>query len=52
LEDTLLGLQEGRPVHVAYDTTFLINWPRHLGGGSVNLSLEGARVLIPELGTH
>jgi len=52
LEDTLLGLKNGRPVHVAYDTTFLINWPRHLGGGQVNLSLEGAMVLIPELGTN
>jgi hypothetical protein len=51
LEDTLLGLREGRAVHVGYDTTFLINWPRHLGGGSVNLSLEGAMVLIPELGS-
>jgi hypothetical protein len=51
LEDTLIGLREGRLVHVAYDTTFLINWPQHLGGGSVNLSLEGAMVLIPELGT-
>jgi hypothetical protein len=52
LEDSLVGLREGRPVHVAYETTFLINWPRHLGGGSINLSLEGAMVLIPALGTH
>jgi len=52
LEDTLIGLKEGRPVHVAYDTTFLINWPEHLGGGSVNLSLYGAMVLIPELGSR
>jgi hypothetical protein len=52
LEDTLLGLKEGRPVHVAYDTTFLINWPRHLGGGSINLQNEGAMVLIPELGSR
>jgi len=51
LEDSLLGLRDGRSVNVAYDTTFLINWPGHLGGGRVNLSLEGAMVLIPELGT-
>jgi hypothetical protein len=27
----------------------LINWPQHLGGGSVNLTLTGAMVLIPSL---
>jgi hypothetical protein len=52
LEDSLVGLREGRPVHIAYETTFLINWPQHLGGGSINLALEGAMVLIPTLGTH
>jgi hypothetical protein len=52
LEDSLAGLRDGRSVTVAYETTFLINWPEHLGGGSVNLDLEGAMVLIPTLGTH
>jgi hypothetical protein len=37
---------------VAYETTFLVNWPRHLGGGSVNIGLEGAMVLVPVLGSR
>jgi hypothetical protein len=52
LEESLIGLREGRSVNVAYETTFLIDWPKHLGGGSVNLSLEGAMVLAPALGAH
>jgi hypothetical protein len=52
LEDNLIGLREGRAVNVAYETTFLINWPRHLGGGQTTLSLAGAMVLLPALGTH
>jgi hypothetical protein len=51
LEDTLTGLRDGRPVNVAYETTFLINWPHHLGGGSINLTMEGAMVLVPTLRT-
>jgi hypothetical protein len=52
LEDSLIGLREGRPVTVAYETTFLISWPKHLGGGSVQIPLEGAMVLIPLLGSR
>jgi hypothetical protein len=52
LEDSLIGLREGRAVHVAYETTFLVHWPRHLGGGSVHIPLEGAMVLTPLLGSH
>lgn len=44
-------MRDGQTINVAYDTTFLINWPQHLGGGSINLSFEGAMVLVPELGT-
>jgi hypothetical protein len=39
-------------VNVAYETTFLVNWPQHLGGGSVQIPLEGAMVLIPLLNAH
>jgi hypothetical protein len=52
LGDSLLGLRDGRSVNVAYETTFLINWPQHLGGGSVTIPFEGAMVLIPALGSH
>ncbi len=34
-----------------YDTTFLVNWPKHLGGGSVHLELEGSMLLVPLLTT-
>lgn len=45
-----MNLRDGRPVHVQYDTTFLINWPDHLGGGSVSLDLRGVMLLVPLLG--
>ncbi len=47
----MLSLREGRSVSVAYETTFLINWPQSLGSGSVSLGLEGAMVLIPIMGS-
>jgi hypothetical protein len=47
LGDTLLALKEGRPVQVGYNTTFLIMWPEHLGGGEVTLELEGTMMLNP-----
>jgi hypothetical protein len=34
-----------------FDTTFLVNWPEHLGGGSINVAVTGAMVLDPLLGT-
>lgn len=40
-------LRQGRPAHVAYDTTFFISWPEHLGGGSVELRLRGTMLLVP-----
>jgi hypothetical protein len=49
LGDSLGGLKEGRPVNVVYDTTFLINWPEHLGSGFVNLDLVGSMLLVPTL---
>jgi hypothetical protein len=36
---------------MSYATQFLINWPRHLGGGSVYLDLKGSMVLAPLLST-
>jgi hypothetical protein len=35
---------------VAYDTTFLINWPEHLGGGTAHLDLTGAMTVVPLMG--
>jgi len=34
-----------------FDTTFLINWPEHLGGGAITVDVTGAMVLAPLLGT-
>jgi hypothetical protein len=36
-------------VQMQYATTFLVNWPRHLGGRSVHMDLEGSLVLMPLL---
>jgi hypothetical protein len=49
LGDTLQALRENRPVQVGYDTTFLIMWPEHLGGGEVQLPMEGTMQLMPLL---
>jgi hypothetical protein len=49
LEDTLAVLKDGRPANVAYETTFLIGWPDHLGGGTLSIEFEGAMVLVPHL---
>jgi hypothetical protein len=51
LGDTLQALKEGRPVQVGYETTFLIMWPEHLGGGEVTLPMEGTMQLVPLLDT-
>lgn len=42
-------LKDGRSAHVLFDTTFFINWPEHLGGGTVNLHLNGTMLLVPLL---
>jgi len=34
---------------VGYNTTFLLAWPEHLGGGTVQIDLEGTMVLVPTL---
>jgi hypothetical protein len=47
LGENLEVLRQGRPAHVAYDTTFFISWPEHLGGGSVELCLRGTMLLVP-----
>jgi len=49
LGDSLQVLRQGRPAHVGYNTRFLINWPEHLGGGTVFLDLRGTMVLVPIL---
>ena len=43
-------LREGRVATVAYETTFLIHWPEHLGGGADRLALTGAMTVVPLLG--
>lgn len=45
----MTGLAEGRSVQVQYSTRFLINWPEHLGGGSINVDLDGTMILMPLL---
>jgi hypothetical protein len=51
LETTLAVLREGRPCTTVYETTFLIQWPEPLGGGSVKVDLDGSMGLIPLMGT-
>jgi hypothetical protein len=45
----LKALTEGSPVQVQYETTFFVNWPEHLGGGSVEVDLYGTMILDPLL---
>jgi hypothetical protein len=51
LEDKLTVLREGRSTMSIYRTTFMLRWPRHLGGGVANISFEGSMALIPTMGT-
>jgi len=50
LENTLLALRDGLPCTTAYETAFLIQWPDHLGGGTVEVVLEGSMGLVPVMG--
>jgi hypothetical protein len=50
LGDTLNTLKQERPVHVGYETRFLIDWPDHFGGTETFIDLEGTMVLRPLLG--
>jgi hypothetical protein len=36
---------------MGYSSTFFINWPEHLGGGSADLVLDGTMLLVPLLAT-
>jgi hypothetical protein len=47
LEDAITVLTENRSVQVAYSTTFLINWPEHLGGDQVKVDFDGTMTLVP-----
>jgi len=51
LGDKLDALKQGRPVHMGYETRFLIRWPDHLGGGETAIDLDGTMVLRPLLAT-
>jgi len=51
LEATLNVLKEGGTAQVAYETTFTIYWPEHLGSGVVNVEFQGTMVLVPLLST-
>jgi hypothetical protein len=46
-----MALKDGRAVQVQYDTAFLVNWPEHLGGGSVTIDFYGTMILQPFLAT-
>jgi hypothetical protein len=50
LENSLAELRDGRPTTVAYDTTFLITWPMHLGGTSDTVNFVGSMRLLPVMG--
>jgi hypothetical protein len=52
LEDSLAVLKDGRPTRVAYETTFLVQWPEHLGGGDILIDFVGAMALVPLMGTR
>lgn len=32
---------------MSFASQFLVNWPRHLGGGSIYVDFEGSMVLTP-----
>jgi hypothetical protein len=49
LEESLAKLKENVPVQIKYETTFLVTWPEHLGGGESNIDLEGTMMLVPLL---
>lgn len=34
---------------MGWGSQFLVNWPKHLGGGSVHVDFEGSLVLVPLL---
>ncbi|GAA0940849.1 hypothetical protein [Virgisporangium aurantiacum] len=50
MEDSLVVLKDGRPTRVAYETTFLVQFPEHLGGGDITIDFVGAMVLVPLMG--
>jgi hypothetical protein len=52
LEESLAVLRDGRTTRVAYETTFLVQWPEHLGGGDITIDFSGAMALVPLMGTH
>lgn len=37
---------------MAYDTTFLLQWPEHLGGGVVTIDFTGAMRIVPLMGAR
>lgn len=43
-------LREGRSTTATYNTTFLVQWPAHLGGEATGLGFHGAMVIIPMMG--
>jgi len=49
LGDDLSALREGGTVQMLFGSQFLVNWPKHLGGGSVYVDFEGSMVLTPLL---
>jgi hypothetical protein len=49
LGDNLSALREGGIVQMQWGSQFMVNWPQHLGGGSVYIDLEGSMVLTPLL---
>jgi hypothetical protein len=49
LGDDLSALREGGTVQMTFASQFLVNWPKHLGGGNVYVDFEGSMVLTPLL---
>jgi hypothetical protein len=45
-------LADGRSAAVVFDTTFLVKWPEHFGGGCVNIDVVGSMFLVPMLATN
>lgn len=37
---------------MVYNTTFFVDWPQHLGGGTAELEFVGAMVLVPLIDAH
>jgi hypothetical protein len=49
LENNLSNLRAGRPAWVDWTTHFVLQWPELLGGGVVEVDIDGSMEFVPIL---